>query len=117
MPIFRYSLRPLPLPQVKYQGIRPAPGYPSQPDHTEKKTMWALLDVEKRTGIKLTESLAMWPPAAVSALVFAAPESAYFAVGKIGRDQVRRGRERILTQLSAGSEAASSGDPAGLHGD
>ena len=74
--------------KVKYQGIRPAPGYPSQPDHTEKVTMWSLLDVTARTGIKLTESLAMWPPAAVSALVFAAPEAQYFAVGKVGKDQV-----------------------------
>jgi 5-methyltetrahydrofolate--homocysteine methyltransferase len=74
--------------KVKYQGIRPAPGYPSQPDHTEKKTMWALLDAEASTGIKLTESLAMWPPAAVSALVFASPESRYFAVGKVGKDQI-----------------------------
>jgi len=74
--------------KVKYQGIRPAPGYPSQPDHTEKVTMWKLLDVEAKTGIKLTESLAMWPPAAVSALVFANPDSQYFAVGKVQRDQV-----------------------------
>ena len=77
--------------KVKYVGIRPAPGYPSQPDHTEKTTLWSLLDVTARTGIKLTESLAMWPPAAVSALVFAAPESSYFAVGKVrtGRCLVR----------------------------
>jgi 5-methyltetrahydrofolate--homocysteine methyltransferase len=74
--------------KVKYQGIRPAPGYPSQPDHTEKVTMWKLLDVEVRTGIKLTESLAMLPAASVSALVFASPESSYFAVGKVSRDQV-----------------------------
>jgi len=74
--------------KVKYQGIRPAPGYPSQPDHTEKRTMWSLLDAEAVAGIKLTESLAMWPASAVSALVFAAPQSSYFAVGKIGPDQV-----------------------------
>jgi 5-methyltetrahydrofolate--homocysteine methyltransferase len=74
--------------KVKYQGIRPAPGYPSQPDHTEKKTMWALLQAEEKAGIKLTESLAMWPPAAVSALVFAAPDAQYFAVGKVCKDQV-----------------------------
>jgi 5-methyltetrahydrofolate--homocysteine methyltransferase len=74
--------------KVKYQGIRPAPGYPSQPDHTEKRTMWGLLQAEERAGIKLTESLAMWPPAAVSALVFAAPEAQYFAVGKVTKDQV-----------------------------
>jgi 5-methyltetrahydrofolate--homocysteine methyltransferase len=74
--------------KVKYQGIRPAPGYPSQPDHTEKLTMWKLLDVEARTGIKLTESLAMLPAASVSALVFASPDSSYFAVGKVSHDQV-----------------------------
>ena len=74
--------------KVKYEGIRPAPGYPSQPDHTEKRTMWDLLDVEKHTGIQLTDGLAMWPASAVSALVFANKESYYFAVGKVGKDQV-----------------------------
>ena len=91
-------------------GIRPAPGYPSQPDHTEKLTLWKLLDAEKLTGIKLTESLAMQPASAVSALVFAHPKvlyrfslcyifviinyvtycikASYFAVGPIDRDQV-----------------------------
>jgi 5-methyltetrahydrofolate--homocysteine methyltransferase len=86
--------------KVKYQGIRPAPGYPSQPDHTEKLTMWKLLDVEASTGIKLTESLAMWPPAAVSALVFASPESSYFAVGKIAKEQVEEyaGRKEMSVE-------------------
>ena len=70
------------------QGIRPAPGYPSQPDHTEKLTMWKLMDVERHTGITLTDSLAMDPPASVCGLYFAHPQSAYFAVGKINRDQV-----------------------------
>jgi 5-methyltetrahydrofolate--homocysteine methyltransferase len=105
--------------KIKYQGIRPAPGYPSQPDHTEKETMWKLMDVgsfaasglevyigdgagfppcfsccawffqaEKLTGVKLTESLAMWPAASVSALVFAHPDSSYFSVDKICKDQV-----------------------------
>jgi 5-methyltetrahydrofolate--homocysteine methyltransferase len=74
--------------KVKYQGIRPAPGYPSQPDHTEKRTMWGLLQAEERAGIKLTDSLAMWPASAVSALVFASPDSQYFAVGKVAKDQV-----------------------------
>lgn len=74
--------------KVKYQGIRPAPGYPLQPDHTEKRTMWALADVEQATGIVLTESLAMFPAASVSGLYFAHPESQYFAVGKVCRDQV-----------------------------
>ncbi len=71
-----------------YQGIRPAPGYPAQPDHTEKKTIWELLDVETATGIELTESFAMWPGASVSGLYFAHPDSHYFGVGRIERDQV-----------------------------
>lgn len=66
--------------KIKYQGIRPAPGYPSQPDHTEKPIMWELLDVEAKTGIKLTDSFAMYPAASVSALVFAHPKSEYVAV-------------------------------------
>jgi 5-methyltetrahydrofolate--homocysteine methyltransferase len=72
----------------KYRGIRPAAGYPACPDHTEKGILWSLLDVEKKTGIKLTESYAMWPASSVSGLYFAHPESKYFGVGKIGRDQV-----------------------------
>jgi len=72
----------------KYQGIRPAPGYPAQPDHTEKITLWKLLDVEKNTGITLTESLAMYPTAAVSGLYFAHPDANYFSVGKLEKDQV-----------------------------
>jgi 5-methyltetrahydrofolate--homocysteine methyltransferase len=72
-----------------YAGIRPAPGYPAQPDHTEKRTLFKLLDTEKATGLKLTESCAMWPAAAVSGLYFSHPESRYFGVGKIGRDQVQ----------------------------
>jgi 5-methyltetrahydrofolate--homocysteine methyltransferase len=72
----------------KYQGIRPAPGYPAQPDHTEKKTLFALLDPESTTGISLTESFAMWPGASVCGLYFSHPESRYFGVGKIERDQV-----------------------------
>jgi 5-methyltetrahydrofolate--homocysteine methyltransferase len=72
----------------KYRGIRPAAGYPACPDHTEKGTLWDLLDVEQHTGIKLTESFAMWPGSSVSGLYFAHPESKYFAVGKLGRDQV-----------------------------
>jgi 5-methyltetrahydrofolate--homocysteine methyltransferase len=72
----------------EYAGIRPAPGYPAQPDHTEKQTLFDLLGAEKATGIKLTESYAMWPAAAVSGLYFSHPESRYFGVGKIGRDQV-----------------------------
>ena len=72
----------------EYRGIRPAAGYPACPDHTEKGTLWQLLDVERATGIRLTESFAMWPGSSVSGLYFAHPDSRYFAVGKIGRDQV-----------------------------
>ncbi len=71
----------------KYRGIRPAPGYPAQPDHTEKGTLFRLLEAE-RSGVKLTESFAMWPGAAVCGLYFSHPQSAYFGVGKIERDQV-----------------------------
>lgn len=72
----------------KYHGIRPAPGYPAQPDHTEKATLFELLDAEATAGVKLTESFAMWPGSSVSGLYFANPESYYFGVGKIERDQV-----------------------------
>jgi len=72
----------------KYTGIRPAPGYPACPEHTEKQTIWDLLDVEAATGIELTESMAMWPGAAVSGLYFSHPQSRYFVLGRIGRDQV-----------------------------
>ncbi|MGH3600871.1 MAG: vitamin B12 dependent-methionine synthase activation domain-containing protein, partial [Pseudonocardiaceae bacterium] len=72
----------------RYVGIRPAPGYPACPEHTEKQTIWELLDVEANTGIELTESMAMWPGAAVSGLYFSHPQSQYFVVGAIGRDQV-----------------------------
>ncbi len=78
----------------KYTGIRPAPGYPACPDHTEKRTLWDLLDVEARTGIELTDSMAMWPGAAVSGWYFSHPESQYFVVGRIGRDQVADYAER-----------------------
>ena len=71
----------------KYRGIRPAPGYPAQPDHTEKGTLFNLLKSE-RIGVNLTESFAMWPGAAVCGLYFSHPQSAYFGVGKIERDQV-----------------------------
>ena len=71
-----------------YRGIRPAPGYPACPDHTEKQTLWDLLDVERNTGMRLTETFAMLPTAAVSGWYFSHPGARYFAVGKIGRDQV-----------------------------
>ncbi|HXI59224.1 MAG TPA: vitamin B12 dependent-methionine synthase activation domain-containing protein, partial [Polyangia bacterium] len=72
----------------EYRGIRPAAGYPACPDHTEKGTLWRLLDVEKNTGMLLTESFAMWPGSSVSGLYFAHPQSRYFSLGKIDRDQV-----------------------------
>jgi 5-methyltetrahydrofolate--homocysteine methyltransferase len=71
----------------EYKGIRPAPGYPACPEHTEKGTLWELLDPERRAGITLTEHYAMWPAAAVSGLYFSHPQSHYFAVGRIDRDQ------------------------------
>jgi 5-methyltetrahydrofolate--homocysteine methyltransferase len=71
----------------KYRGIRPAPGYPACPDHTEKGTLWKLLDVKKNAGIELTESFAMWPGSSVSGFYLAHPASRYFSLGKIGRDQ------------------------------
>jgi len=74
--------------EEKYRGIRPAAGYPACPDHTEKGILWDLLDVEQHTGIKLTESFAMWPGSSVSGLYFAHPDSKYFAVGKLDRDQI-----------------------------
>ncbi|PTM07908.1 MAG: methionine synthase [Bacteroidetes bacterium] len=72
-----------------YKGIRPAPGYPACPDHLEKTTLWRLLDVENRIGVKLTESLAMWPAASVSGYYFGNPEARYFGLGKITEDQVK----------------------------
>ncbi len=74
--------------EEKYQGIRPAPGYPACPEHTEKGILWDLLEVEKNSGISLTEHFAMWPTAAVSGFCFSHPQSKYFTVGKINRDQV-----------------------------
>jgi 5-methyltetrahydrofolate--homocysteine methyltransferase len=82
------SLSPSDLIDEKYRGIRPAAGYPACPDHTEKRTLWTLLEVEKNTGMLLTESCAMWPGASVSGLYLAHPESRYFSLGKIGADQV-----------------------------
>ncbi|MBY0563487.1 MAG: methionine synthase [Hyphomonadaceae bacterium] len=73
----------------KYRGIRPAPGYPAQPDHTEKRTLFDLLDARDRCGMDLTESLAMTPPSSVSGLYFAHPRAEYFGVGRIDRDQVQ----------------------------
>lgn len=72
----------------KYQGIRPAPGYPACPEHTEKATIWKLMDVHERTRIELTDSMAMWPGAAVSGLYFSHPQSQYFVIGRLAQDQV-----------------------------
>jgi 5-methyltetrahydrofolate--homocysteine methyltransferase len=78
----------------KYRGVRPAPGYPACPDHTEKQTIWDLLEAEKNTGITLTENFAMNPPSSVSGYYFNHPEARYFNVGQIGLDQVENYSER-----------------------
>ena len=107
-------------PAKNTAGIRPAPGYPAQPDHTEKQTIWQVLDVERRTGIRLTESLAMYPGSSVSGLYFAHPKAKYFGVGKIERDQVqdyaaRKGMSLASTEkwlqpiLNYDSDAESAG--------
>lgn len=80
------------------KGIRPAPGYPSQPDHTEKTTMWKLLKADD-IGTQLTESLAMIPAASVSGLYFAHPKSTYFATGKLSKDQVRSKHLHVLIRF------------------
>jgi 5-methyltetrahydrofolate--homocysteine methyltransferase len=85
---------PAELIQEKYRGIRPAPGYPACPDHTEKGTIWRLLDVEAKTGIRITESFAMWPGSSVSGLYFAHPDARYFSLGKIDCEQVADYAER-----------------------
>ncbi|MBK8708370.1 MAG: methionine synthase [Flavobacteriales bacterium] len=94
-----------------YAGIRPAPGYPACPDHTEKPQLFNLLDAEKHTGIKLTEGLAMWPTAAVSGFYFAHPKSKYFGVGKVSADQIaslaeRKGQESVWMERWLGSNLA-----------
>jgi 5-methyltetrahydrofolate--homocysteine methyltransferase len=78
----------------QYAGIRPAPGYPASPDHTEKRVLWDLLDVTTNTGIELTDSMAMWPGASVSGIYFSHPESQYFVVGRLAPDQVADYAER-----------------------
>jgi 5-methyltetrahydrofolate--homocysteine methyltransferase len=83
----------------RYRGIRPAPGYPAQPDHTEKRILFKILDVEKHTGITLTESLAMAPPASVCGLYFAHPKSRYFSVDRITRDQVEDYARRKVMKI------------------
>jgi 5-methyltetrahydrofolate--homocysteine methyltransferase len=85
----------------QYSGIRPALGYPASPDHTEKDLLWELLAAKEHTGIGLTESKAMTPAASVSGLYFAHPEASYFAVGRIGRDQVEDYARRKGMDLAA----------------
>ena len=84
----------------KYQGIRPAPGYPACPDHLEKKTIWKVLNVEKNIGVKLTENLAMWPAASISGYYFSNNESKYFGLGKIDNDQVKDYAQRRNVNLN-----------------
>ncbi|MFW6599669.1 methionine synthase [Propionibacteriaceae bacterium Y2011] len=92
----------------RYRGIRPAPGYPACPEHTEKATLWRLLDVEANTGIELTDSMAMWPGAAVSGWYLSHPDSQYFVVGRLGRDQVESYSSRKGWTLAEGERWLSS---------
>jgi 5-methyltetrahydrofolate--homocysteine methyltransferase len=95
------NLAPADLLRERYRGIRPAPGYPAQPDHSEKATLFDLLGAEKAAGIRLTENFAMLPAASVCGLYFSHPKSRYFAVGKIGRDQVLDYQRRKGLELRA----------------
>jgi 5-methyltetrahydrofolate--homocysteine methyltransferase len=94
------SLTEQDLLKIKYDGIRPAPGYPSQPDHTEKTTMWSTIKALELADMALSESLSMLPASSVSALVFAHPQSQYFAVGQIGKDQVESYANRKKMELA-----------------
>ncbi|HXR09732.1 MAG TPA: vitamin B12 dependent-methionine synthase activation domain-containing protein, partial [Candidatus Acidoferrales bacterium] len=94
-------LSPQDLIRERYRGIRPAPGYPASPDHTEKATLFSLLDAERATGMRLTENFAMLPAASVCGLYFSHPKARYFAVGKIGRDQVLDYQRRKGLELRA----------------
>jgi 5-methyltetrahydrofolate--homocysteine methyltransferase len=85
--------------------VRPAPGYPTQPDHTEKAKLWKLLDVKNQIGVDLTESYAMLPAASVSAMVFGSPDSHYFAVGKISKDQLTEYAGRKNMEFAAAQTA------------
>jgi 5-methyltetrahydrofolate--homocysteine methyltransferase len=88
------NLKPDALFKSEYQGIRPAPGYPACPDHTEKRILFELLEAEKRIGVSLTENFAMVPVSSVSAYIFAHPGATYFNLGKIGADQLADYAER-----------------------
>jgi len=96
------------LHKTKYDGIRPAPGYPSQPDHTEKLKIWEAIKPRENAGIDLSESLSMIPSSSISALVFAHPQSQYFAVGKIGQDQVKNYTERKKSDIAIMERSLSS---------
>ncbi|HET8792044.1 MAG TPA: vitamin B12 dependent-methionine synthase activation domain-containing protein, partial [Modicisalibacter sp.] len=99
----------------KYQGIRPAPGYPACPDHTEKAALFRLLEASDNTGMILTDSFAMWPAAAVSGWYFSHPESKYFSTGKITRDQVEAlaiRKDMALDELERWLSPVLSYDPA-----
>ncbi|MEM7009132.1 MAG: methionine synthase [Thermodesulfobacteriota bacterium] len=94
------DLSPEDLIKEKYRGIRPAPGYPACPDHTEKQTLWQLLDVEKKIGVSLTENFAIYPPSSVAGLYFSHPDSKYFHVGQIDKDQVHEYAARKSIETS-----------------
>jgi 5-methyltetrahydrofolate--homocysteine methyltransferase len=83
-----------------YRGIRPAPGYPAQPDHSEKATLFRILDAEARAGVKLTENFAMWPSSSVCGVYLSHPDSRYFGVGKVDRDQVEEYAARKSWKLT-----------------
>src|SRR5438552_971383 len=111
------ALSPDDLILERYQGIRPAPGYPAQPDHTEKATLFTLLDAAATSGVKLTESFAMWPGSSASGLYFGHPESFYFGVGKIERDQVEdyaRRKNQTLAETERWLAPILNYDPAAL---
>ena len=103
-PFTAYGLSVADVLREKYVGIRPAPGYPACPDHTEKDKLWKLLDVESSIGLRLTESYAMVPTAAVSCFYFAHPDARYFSVGQVDRDQVESyaGRKGMSIQRYKG---------------
>jgi 5-methyltetrahydrofolate--homocysteine methyltransferase len=98
------ALDPASLIAETYAGIRPAPGYPAQPDHSEKLSIWSILEVEKHTGITLTEHLAMYPTASVCGLYLSHPESHYFALGKIQNDQVQSYAQRKQQNLKTAEQ-------------
>lgn len=99
-----------------YSGIRPAPGYPAQPDHTEKEILWKMMDIEAQTGISLTEHLAMYPAASVCGLIFSHPEAEYFNIGQLAADQVAdyaRRKGRSLQEMERWLQSRLGYDPAG----